>query len=976
MPLKNTVALERRIDLASFFCMIGRHGPAVALALVAMGLFLAGCRIYRRFREKRRKNADTADDRDGNAGLRDAALGLWEEDEPRAEGIRRYTGSTDGSYESSQDELKEDTYPSHRPLKVRRRRAAAKRTPNKDKLPDIKYTTSLDKTENSFVWDINLHKAAEPHTEEVSHILESEFTNNTRKEVIEEASGTKEPELIDVGCKEEEKVLEAECSDDITTKEDILEEECRQDEDTSLFTLNNQLCFTQTPELSVNDIEEDNILATETKVDIDQNGLPAPSHHETKAQTDERDALVDREAVDEMVLPPQEVNTAEERRDHHETEPSTFEQDTSSQHANDFLSDTTDQIKGQSSTVESCHKEFIALIPTLEPTDVIKEETCNVTSDFKAEISSIPEVPSQQTAPQTENESLEYEQNTSLQQEQFDQLGVSPVQCSHSVNHDKFAREKDTETLNEGVIDEKQGGSEADVVYLNTAAQCKTASEPVSGVTTSNAPEQKEPKTQLDKDSDKLKEIEILAENNGNSSKQEVINEALTANVHLICDDEFGEGNISHPDKQTTKVLDHKDINETAELVACDRAIVTAPAVIEDMSPPSPDQKHAEDNLHFEMTSGASPVFAHVRDLPVVPDQLLSLEQMKLEDDCLPSLGLAGESGISSMTVSPDLEEASEEIGAFVASHLPLEYDPMLLSHDPLAACKPFIDDAVAQVTNEEPVTRIFGPLSSSPVQLSPPENQDISDESLATNEDTFGSEVEDSYYRAADEFLMQVLDNVLNIKDEVEKQTEQISNKVEEKKTGVCVVKKEEGEKAEDCEKTEISIMEATMDHNEWITDGNYQVPPWMNVLCFSKDGTSEESTDIFTSVENKFTAVTPIPEENTENAKRVLAVQPMPQNVNVTFRIHYLTLSPYQTVAVTGDQQELGLWKSVVPLERAKDGYWSCMVSLPAESHVEWKFVVLEKGEVCRWEECGNRLLYTGYGDDLLVHKWWGFL
>lgn len=66
----------------------------MALALVAMGLFLAGCRIYRRFREKRRKNADTADDRDGNAGLRDAALGLWEEDEPRAEGIRRYTGST------------------------------------------------------------------------------------------------------------------------------------------------------------------------------------------------------------------------------------------------------------------------------------------------------------------------------------------------------------------------------------------------------------------------------------------------------------------------------------------------------------------------------------------------------------------------------------------------------------------------------------------------------------------------------------------------------------------------------------------------------------------------------------------------------------------------------------------------------------------------------------------------------------------
>uniref|UniRef100_A0A3Q1G3T2 Starch-binding domain-containing protein 1 n=1 Tax=Acanthochromis polyacanthus TaxID=80966 RepID=A0A3Q1G3T2_9TELE len=115
---------------------------------------------------------------------------------------------------------------------------------------------------------------------------------------------------------------------------------------------------------------------------------------------------------------------------------------------------------------------------------------------------------------------------------------------------------------------------------------------------------------------------------------------------------------------------------------------------------------------------------------------------------------------------------------------------------------------------------------------------------------------------------------------------------------------------------------------------------------------------------------------DESLENGKKVVAVQPMPQNVNVIFRIHYHTHSPYQKVAVTGNQQELGNWKEFIPLERAEDGLWSSVVSLPAESHVEWKFVVVDKGDVCRWEECGNRLLDTGSGDDLLVHRWWGIL
>uniref|UniRef100_A0A8C3AB00 Starch-binding domain-containing protein 1 n=1 Tax=Cyclopterus lumpus TaxID=8103 RepID=A0A8C3AB00_CYCLU len=105
-------------------------------------------------------------------------------------------------------------------------------------------------------------------------------------------------------------------------------------------------------------------------------------------------------------------------------------------------------------------------------------------------------------------------------------------------------------------------------------------------------------------------------------------------------------------------------------------------------------------------------------------------------------------------------------------------------------------------------------------------------------------------------------------------------------------------------------------------------------------------------------------------------VVVQPTAQNVDVTFSVHYVTQSPYQTVAIMGNQQELGNWKGFVPLENAKDGHWVTVVSLPAESYVEWKFVVVDKGEVCRWEECGNRLLDTGSGDELMVHKCWARL
>lgn len=106
---------------------------------------------------------------------------------------------------------------------------------------------------------------------------------------------------------------------------------------------------------------------------------------------------------------------------------------------------------------------------------------------------------------------------------------------------------------------------------------------------------------------------------------------------------------------------------------------------------------------------------------------------------------------------------------------------------------------------------------------------------------------------------------------------------------------------------------------------------------------------------------------------AKRVAAVPPMFQNIHVTFRVHYITHSDAQLIGVTGDHECLGQWHSYVPLKYDKDGFWSESVSLPVDTKVEWKFILVENEKVRRWEECGNRTLVTEH-EDKIVHPWWG--
>lgn len=112
----------------------------------------------------------------------------------------------------------------------------------------------------------------------------------------------------------------------------------------------------------------------------------------------------------------------------------------------------------------------------------------------------------------------------------------------------------------------------------------------------------------------------------------------------------------------------------------------------------------------------------------------------------------------------------------------------------------------------------------------------------------------------------------------------------------------------------------------------------------------------------------------DDPQRTKRVAAVQPIPQNVSLGFKVHYITDTDSQVIAVIGDHEKLGEWESHVPLSSDKDGNWSHSLTLPADANVEWKFVMVENGKIKRWEECYNRHLRTAH-EDLATQQWWGF-
>ncbi|XP_016306728.1 uncharacterized protein stbd1 isoform X2 [Sinocyclocheilus anshuiensis] len=149
-----------------------------------------------------------------------------------------------------------------------------------------------------------------------------------------------------------------------------------------------------------------------------------------------------------------------------------------------------------------------------------------------------------------------------------------------------------------------------------------------------------------------------------------------------------------------------------------------------------------------------------------------------------------------------------------------------------------------------------------------------------------------------------------------------------QEKKTdeeGASVQKKHE--------KNEISIMDAIMDNNEWLNvdASEFRDLPWLSPTA-SEEKEGQVKTGLAKDDE-----------------------EPL--------------------VAVTGSLQELGAWERFVPLRKAKHGFWANTISLPVESQVEWKFILVDDGRISRWEECGNRYLFlTSQDEDIYLDKCWG--
>ncbi|XP_061887700.1 uncharacterized protein stbd1 [Entelurus aequoreus] len=319
------------------------------------------------------------------------------------------------------------------------------------------------------------------------------------------------------------------------------------------------------------------------------------------------------------------------------------------------------------------------------------------------------------------------------------------------------------------------------------------------------------------------------------------------------------------------------------------------------------------------------------------PDMTLPLFMPSDLRDNDMTCGVGEESGISSMAVSPELTDPGNH---FSAMELPVMDQEPPVKEKPETQTSLFADNASLSVIGEVEAAMGFEPQ---PDPLSDRSDRD----SFTVN---------------------QVGDQRVEMRSD--EQDGKVAESFKEKRD--CAENRET-EKDENFAKTEINIMEATMDHNEWITDSNQHLP-WMNLTLPSFG--QHHTADQLPTEEPKHTDSEPPYEVQQTHGLHVLHEKVGSRNVSVTFRVHYLTQSPFQKLAVTGNRPELGNWKGYVPLESAEDGHWAAAVSLPAKSLAQWKFVVVDQGEVCRWEECGNRLLDTGCGEDVLVHKFWGFL
>uniref|UniRef100_A0A3Q2NXD0 Starch-binding domain-containing protein 1 n=1 Tax=Fundulus heteroclitus TaxID=8078 RepID=A0A3Q2NXD0_FUNHE len=888
MQLKNNnpVAMEKRTDLASLFCMIGRHGPAVAVAVIAMVSVVAGFIIYRSVKGKRRKAEAGAGDVGSSspAARQDSSLPQLEKEPSPECDARSPVESTDVGEAVPKARVAGGTRSRRRQRNGRG--AAEKKTlpssPPKREVEPEKLCNASHVEETSGI-PLNVEGDVKTLQDDGSEAKALEFQQDYFSSPHTQHSNSAEG-----GCSSSFEPVEV--HESLGNEEKVqtsLEDEVPRQEEGNPCSLNSPVCHDENAPVGLNGDEKPNDqVASDSISTVGYFEKPTLHKHESLLST-------------------------EKERESSVLDTSGFSQSHTANLA-------TENIPLHN---PACDQPLTVTSPTMPASDGADEQSPN-------------------------GEETEHKNS----------LGEILVNCAVLQSSKELELEQDASTCSkENIEDVKYSFGETQ----ETSALVSSPVIPCSSLSV-------KPET--------IQEDQVLPSAGLNQElkiEDDITNELVNksaAPIDLACPESETVPEILIP-KENAKILSSGDRepNAVGSEASSDASASTEMSLPDDSSfqNQSEQLQNAENR---EVPNASAPVMAESIEPEIGKDQLLHENQSKLTW-CLPDVG--EESGISSMTVSPDLPEDGE---------CSFTHENVLLTgvdDHPQSEDQAELQTAMGEspsVIVEDPADATLD--SSNDAQ----HHSDVNEaNALCTVHETLHHGIE--CFNKAGQLSKAAPTDICASED---------LGKMESK---IVIKGKLEEESKEADTTTEINIMEATMDHNEWITDGTDQDHPWVKPSiasvpqinpvfpeeCIQSSfpvNTTCRNADVPPVNEDEQLNTVPSTDEPTETGKRVLAVQPMPQNVSVTFRIHYLTHSPYQKVAITGNRWELGNWKDFIPLEKAKDGLWATVVSLPAERHVEWKFVVMDRGEVCRWEECGNRFLDTGNGENLLVHKCWGLL
>ncbi|XP_049593792.1 protein P200 [Syngnathus scovelli] len=935
----NGVAVERRVDLASLFCMIGRHGPAVALAVFAMVSVLAGFVIYRTVRGRRRGRKKATPGESTPVETDEAVTQAGQEPQACA------TSTDDG------DVAKEEDDPTGTHLQVRRRAAAVEKSlspsdvqaPLKQQAPSS-HTQPVESVPTSFT-EAWLH-LEEPSQSSVAEIQAEPATifhpcateDSFKDEEISEVS-LKEPEAVQAYIDHEE--VYAECQgEDVSTNDTTQAEE---NDEPSAEQDNETVAETGTVELG------------EDEVIHHQDGADPNENHHLAEEEEKHDEELEKE-FDGNITSTDEATVAFDAQSLQVEHPE-IQDEPKEEHnltSNQEMDLITDGGLGESSDIVSSSSS----VPPM-----LDDDTSDPTTQIDSDMSTNDQEAEKVDVPTLEDETENLSGTTAEAEEPVEPL-LEPWSSPEAQK--SFPELDDIEAIPAGNNEDQNGDdTEKSTKPKFESVRDISGRDELSHEDIESSPQGQQNDQNLDEDSFVFTAPPPIMTKDPTSPPELRVCLPLFEPSELRDDNVSGGGEESGissmavspelPDPSSNfdiiemPVTDHESPTEASlEPQACLLLDNTTPSVLEEEAEvyephPPPLLEQLDPSSNFDTIK--MPVTDHESPTEASLDPQACL----LIDDTTPSV--SEEEAEVYEPHPPPLLEQLDPSSNFDTVEMPAtdHESPTEASLEPQACL--LIDDTTPSVLEEE--AEVYEPHPPSlPEQIC-----SWNVESLAKNKDTFGNDNQrETVPVQNDEWERQVDVKVVEVPRANEK-LESAENKEPQMENDV---------------KTEINIMEATMDHNEWITDGNPTFP-WMNL-----------STPTFGDENHKASQHLPTQETNDPDPEPQ-SVPPVEQTdnseensrkANITFRVHYITRSPFQMLAVTGNRRELGNWKSFIPLEDTKDGYWSAVVSLPAQNHVQWKFVVVEKGEVRRWEECGNRLLDTGCGEDLLVHKLWGYL